>query len=197
MRKADPGLRDRRRDAIVEAATGRFLARGFHRTSVADIAAAARISMGLLYRYFANKDAVIAAVAERDRADTLAEIARIAAALALADGLRDFVRGQIEAAAAPGYAALVAEIAAEALRNPAIRALWEREDTAVAAALRDAIAAHPDAAAADPRAIAALAEFALALAEGIAGRLLLPDPPALDDLLAFWTPTLARAPVLD
>jgi TetR/AcrR family transcriptional regulator, fatty acid metabolism regulator protein len=44
-----------RSDAILDAAKGIFADKGFEGTSIADIARAARISDGLVYRYFRNK----------------------------------------------------------------------------------------------------------------------------------------------
>ena len=40
-----------------------FAKRGFHQTSMHDISAEAGISVGLIYRYFKNKEEVIAALA--------------------------------------------------------------------------------------------------------------------------------------
>src|ERR1700676_2119258 len=47
-------MRDRY-DAILDAAKGAFADKGFEGTSIADIARTARISDGLVYRYFRNK----------------------------------------------------------------------------------------------------------------------------------------------
>ena len=44
-----------RYDAILDAAKGAFADKGFEGTSIADIARAAQISDGLVYRYFRNK----------------------------------------------------------------------------------------------------------------------------------------------
>src|SRR5947199_1775410 len=56
-----------RRSQILEAAIVCFAKHGFHQTSMHDISAEAGISVGLIYRYFANKEAVIAAMAERHK----------------------------------------------------------------------------------------------------------------------------------
>src|SRR3954452_4745458 len=50
---------------ILDAAIVCFARRGFHLTSMHDISAEAGISVGLIYRYFQNKEAVIAAMADR------------------------------------------------------------------------------------------------------------------------------------
>src|SRR6187551_3171278 len=56
-----------RRDQIMEAAIVAFAKRGFHQTSMHDISAEAGISVGLIYRYFENKEAVIAAMADQHK----------------------------------------------------------------------------------------------------------------------------------
>src|SRR3989449_11062239 len=52
---------------ILDAAVVCFAKRGFHQASMHDISAEAGISVGLIYRYFANKEAVIAAMADRHK----------------------------------------------------------------------------------------------------------------------------------
>ena len=52
-----------RRQQILEAAMLCFAKCGFHQTSMHDISAEAGISVGLIYRYFKNKEEVIAALA--------------------------------------------------------------------------------------------------------------------------------------
>ena len=46
-----------------------FAKRGFHQTSMHDISAEAGISVGLIYRYFKNKEEVIAALAAEHKKD--------------------------------------------------------------------------------------------------------------------------------
>src|ERR1700732_2250207 len=54
-----------RRTQILDAAVVCFAKRGFHQASMHDISAEAGISVGLIYRYFQNKEAVISAMADR------------------------------------------------------------------------------------------------------------------------------------
>src|SRR5476651_121928 len=56
-----------RRTQILEAAIICFAKRGFHQASMHDISAEAGISVGLIYRYFENKEAVISAMADRHK----------------------------------------------------------------------------------------------------------------------------------
>src|SRR3979411_177608 len=64
----EPSLVDRRAQ-ILEAAMVCFAKRGFHQASMHDISAEAGISVGLIYRYFANKEAVISSMAERHKGE--------------------------------------------------------------------------------------------------------------------------------
>jgi AcrR family transcriptional regulator len=51
-----------RRKQILAAARDAFRAHGFHAASMAVVAAGARISVGQIYRYFDNKEAIVAAI---------------------------------------------------------------------------------------------------------------------------------------
>jgi AcrR family transcriptional regulator len=61
----DVNRRDRRED-LLAAAAHRFVDRGIRRTTMEDIAKQAHAGKATLYRHFANKDAVIDALLERE-----------------------------------------------------------------------------------------------------------------------------------
>lgn len=85
------------RAAVLDAARNVFVERGYHGTRVDDIAEAAGVSHGALYRYFKNKDEValrLAADAMRTISTTLARIPHDAAELA--GWLRDYNRAQVD-----------------------------------------------------------------------------------------------------
>ena len=56
----------RRTRQVLDAAESCFRQHGFHATSMAQIAASAKMSVGHIYRYFPSKDDIIAAIVERD-----------------------------------------------------------------------------------------------------------------------------------
>lgn len=62
---AQQRIRDRRREQILEAAARVFARKGLAATKIADIAAAADVSHGLAYRYFASKDEIFAILVDR------------------------------------------------------------------------------------------------------------------------------------
>src|ERR1043166_1021454 len=69
-----------RRKLILDAAERSFTRAGFHRTTMQDVATEAGMSPGNLYRYFASKDAMVAGLTERNRAQMRAEFERLAEA---------------------------------------------------------------------------------------------------------------------
>ena len=62
-----------RRQHILAATRDLFVKRGFHQTGMAQIASSSGIAVGQIYRDFANKEAIIAAICEADLAEWLEE----------------------------------------------------------------------------------------------------------------------------
>src|SRR3979490_2068874 len=76
-----------RREQILNAAMVCFAKRGFHQTSMHDISAEAGISVGLIYRYFENKEAVIATMADRHKKEIQDVLERARTAPSLLESL--------------------------------------------------------------------------------------------------------------
>jgi len=66
-----------RRPQILDAAERCFALNGFHRTTMQDVAREAGMVPGNLYRYFPSKNAIIAGLVERDRAEIAADFATL------------------------------------------------------------------------------------------------------------------------
>lgn len=64
-------------DRILDAAQQCFIEHGFHAASMANIADAAHMSAGLIYRYFENKNAIILAIIQRQLQGARADIATL------------------------------------------------------------------------------------------------------------------------
>src|ERR1044072_2319014 len=77
MRRASAQLQSDRRAEILAAAQRCFVRAGFHGASMQDICAEAGMSPGNLYRYFPSKEALIAGIAERDRAEVAQQFANV------------------------------------------------------------------------------------------------------------------------
>jgi AcrR family transcriptional regulator len=129
MRKADPELHERRRRQIIDAARCCFVAHGFHQTGVQDIATAADISLGLLYRYFKNKDALILEVAHRDidalidAVDAIPEIGDVSALWG--KQMQEFA---LALASDESEMRLLNDMQSEASRNPALLTQMQADD---------------------------------------------------------------------
>jgi AcrR family transcriptional regulator len=61
-KRGRPAERPDRRDSIMEAALHCFVERGYHGTSIPEIAAQANIAAGTIYHYFASKEALVNAL---------------------------------------------------------------------------------------------------------------------------------------
>jgi AcrR family transcriptional regulator len=66
-----------RAEELLDAAARCFAHGGFHATTVAEISLEAGCSPGLLYRYFAGKEALVAALVEREAQRTVARLEAI------------------------------------------------------------------------------------------------------------------------
>ena len=60
----DPGLVNRRRRQIVDAAVQLFIAKGFHKTTTRELARAAGLAIGTIYEYVTSKEDVLYLVCE-------------------------------------------------------------------------------------------------------------------------------------
>lgn len=135
MRTANPDLQARRREEILAGAERCFLKRGFHQTSMQNIAAESGLSMGLLYRYFANKEAIITAVAQQDQDASLKAVAELPVDGDVITAWVDLLITMAKIASSPDYAALASEIFAEANRSPQILQMLKGNDAELALAI--------------------------------------------------------------
>ena len=74
MPRVSTAFKEDRRAEILEAARRCVARSGFHQASMQEICAEAGMSPGNLYRYFPSKEAIIAGIAERDRAEVGAQL---------------------------------------------------------------------------------------------------------------------------
>jgi AcrR family transcriptional regulator len=134
-------------DAILEAGARVFAEQGFARGSTNRIAEAAGVSVGSLYEYFPNKDAILVALAERrldemkrEVQDELLSASRAQEALPVL--LRRFVMAMLEAHEdAPD---LHRAVFSETPHPPALHACVLQMEEALAHALEDTLRASPE-----------------------------------------------------
>jgi AcrR family transcriptional regulator len=147
-----------RRQQILDAAGACFARDGFHRTSMQDIVRESGVSAGLVYRYFAGKDDMIAAiVTEWHDQRKVVEVGDLATR---AEAYLGLLRETGDPAAAARLR-LGVQIWAEAVRNPRINELARRNVDDPRRATAAALAAVPGV---DPD---ALARVLIAISQGL------------------------------
>lgn len=110
---------------ILDSIKGVFAAKGFEGASMQDLARAAGMSAGNFYRYFPSKDAIIAALIERDLAEIQHEFNQIISSNTPRETFRNLVRARVET---PDFRkeAIITQIEALAAQKPEIAALKAR-----------------------------------------------------------------------
>ncbi|HMQ34479.1 MAG TPA: TetR/AcrR family transcriptional regulator [Chloroflexaceae bacterium] len=164
-------------DSIVEAAIQVFERHGYAAGTTARIAERCGISVGSLYQYFPNKDAILVAVALRHLAEGEAMLAGllrepVAGPPPLDAMLRGWVEAMVELHA--GHPALHRMLFEQVALPPAVWAAVGRLERTAVEHLTGLLAARPDVAVADPR---LAAQLVVELIEAATHRLVL-HPPA-------------------
>src|SRR5216110_47744 len=109
-----------RRTQILDAAMVCFAKRGFHQASMHDISAEAGISVGLIYRYFENKEDVIRAMADRHKEEIHEMLKRARHAPTLLESLEILFTAHCCENSPKMLSAFVVDLYAEASRNPQV-----------------------------------------------------------------------------
>ncbi|WP_176590942.1 TetR/AcrR family transcriptional regulator [Sphingobium sp. EM0848] len=109
------------RNRILNAGRDLFAAHGFHQTSMAELAAAAQVSVGQIYRLFKGKEDVIDAIVANDTREREVLIRGLQQRLQAGeiDGERAFELLLLEVTDNP-HEALSFDILAESFRNPRV-----------------------------------------------------------------------------
>ena len=170
-RTADPELAQTRRAEILDAATACFVKRGIHQTTMREIIGQAGLSAGAVYSYFESKDAIIEALAARDRAgiDELADHLETNgdASRAIIEAVHVIIEECTYEDARLGI-----EFLAEAGRNRTVKAALEQNDQALRDAFAGAIERGVDSGTIECGLPASmLLETVVALYEGFMGRI--------------------------
>lgn len=128
--RLEASTRFERREAqvarILEGARACFLKSGFQGASMGEICSAAGMSPGALYRYFPSKESLVGAIIAADKDADAKILAQIAKAPTMVEGLTLGLLAHAEQVHNSGMAPLFAEIYAEAMRNPAIGAIFQQ-----------------------------------------------------------------------
>jgi AcrR family transcriptional regulator len=140
---AGPSARERaarQRQRILNAAESCFIASGFHAASMAQIAATADISAGLIYRYFESKSAIVKAIIDRHlESESLRVIDRLNATDDMVDELLNVFERYRSRTDPKMNAALLLELTAESTRDPKLMQVVRSKDHVIGASLRQAV----------------------------------------------------------
>jgi TetR/AcrR family transcriptional regulator, repressor for uid operon len=134
-----------RHTQILDAALVCFAKRGFHQASMHDISAEAGISVGLIYRYFENKDAVISAMADRHKKEIHEVLKRAQQAPTLLESLEILFTAHCCEDAPQLVSAFVVDLYAEASRNQRVADLVRDVLQTAMNGVTDLIARSPEA----------------------------------------------------
>jgi TetR/AcrR family transcriptional repressor of uid operon len=159
-----------RRAEILDAAERCFARAGFHRASMQDICTEAGMSPGNLYRYFPSKEALIAGICERNRADAVDSFNHVQEAPDFFEALAGLARYHL-VDRTDDEVSICAEIMAESRRHPDIRQLYQTIENDIrermAALLQRAAERNEIRADLDPQAVAGLL---MAIGDGMSWR---------------------------
>ncbi|ENB4166688.1 MULTISPECIES: TetR/AcrR family transcriptional regulator [Stenotrophomonas] len=124
---------------ILQAALQCFLEKGFHQTSMRDIAQEAGVSLGNLYNHFPGKEAIILAVAVAESEELAPLLQRLAASEGERAQVLAFLRDFHALCRQPEWATLAVEVLAESARNPAVAEAFAANRRQLQAALAEAL----------------------------------------------------------
>src|SRR5262252_11130199 len=133
-----------RQQQILEAAVVCFAETGFHQTSMHDISAEAGISVGLIYRYFKNKDEVISAIAAEHKKEIAQLLERAGQAPTLLESMEILFTSHCCEDSPQVISAFVVDLFAEAGRNRRVANLVRDVVRTKAKGLTDLIANSSD-----------------------------------------------------
>ncbi|WP_300379205.1 TetR/AcrR family transcriptional regulator [Henriciella sp.] len=132
-----PSGMDKRRaariDQVLNAAADCFVEFGFHGAGMAKIAKRASMSVGHIYHYFENKEAIIAAIVDRESelaAERFAEFEEVPRD-ELVHVMTERVDEMVDSKADAFQSVLNLEILAESQRNPQIACIMRQHDEEV------------------------------------------------------------------
>jgi TetR/AcrR family transcriptional regulator, acrAB operon repressor len=180
-RRRAPGVS---RDAILDAALRCFAKRGYHETSVDDIAARARLSKGAIYWHFAGKRELFLALIDRFASDASPLLESVRDAPDWRTGLHRLFGG-IAAYLDEGLPLfkLSLEFIAQGGRDPEVRALFESSQRKLAEVAQAQIARGVEEGTLRPVSASAVALIIDALNDGLLlAKLISPDL----DLEPIW-----------
>lgn len=191
---AAPGGRraEARRQQVIDTARLLFSDNGFHATGIAQVAKQSGVAVGQIYRDFASKEDIVAAIVAADCANFMAaESLKEAVERGDRNSVRDWVHSFVDPQSRDADGRMFAEILAESSRNERIAAIFAGVQSEARANMLTALGLlAPGDAMAARRLI--LAETILALSLGLMQHGVMNPGRDLDDLVAALTRIVDR-----
>ncbi|MDR2014765.1 MAG: TetR/AcrR family transcriptional regulator [Azoarcus sp.] len=158
-----------RRVQILDAAAHCFRAYGFHGASIANISRQAGMSAGHIYHYFESKEAIIAAIVQRDLERLVAIWAKLRASQDVRETMVELSAAEVKNIMDPFSAGLRLEIVTEAARNPEVARIVQAADCCCKESLAETLrlARHAGGKNDDEETLAAMSEIIVAMFEGL------------------------------
>ncbi|AXJ94463.1 TetR/AcrR family transcriptional regulator [Sphingomonas sp.] len=183
---------EHRRRLVTDTARKLFMNHGFHATGMAQLAKESGIAVGQIYRDFASKEDIVAAICNADcRTFMLGDQLHDAMEAGDSEGVRAWLRHFVDADDPGGEDRLFAEIVAEATRNERIATIFHALREEMEGKLRAALTmlAPGDALAARRR---LLADMIVTLSLGLSYFQLLHKPDGMEALTAKMREVIDR-----
>ncbi|MFC7557338.1 TetR/AcrR family transcriptional regulator [Pseudoroseomonas wenyumeiae] len=143
-RPVNEQARQERMAQILDGARTCFVARGFHASSIAEISAAAGVSVANIYQYYPNKEALITALIDVDLKRHFHLIVRFWETDLSWRAVKNALSDIFLTKEGHDIAVLRAEIASEAARNPEVAEMLRRAEAGFIAVLERSILAARD-----------------------------------------------------
>lgn len=191
--KTDESRTQARCQQVLEAARLCFQEHGFHNASMSAIAKTAGMSVGHIYHYFENKEAIIAAIVARDEAAFQSRMQEVARQGDIFQAMVDRSDGGLDRSMDTSDSALLMEILAEVVRNPRVAEIIHGSDAVARRELGALIskARAPGQACSDASQLAQV-ELLLAVFEGLKIRAIRNPGLQRDAVLALLRPVVQR-----
>lgn len=129
MRPKDLENTKRKEQLILDSARNCFLSKGFHKTTMRDIAKEASISLGNIYQYYQGKNDIILKFVELSNQETTQAIEYISNASNFKKALKQVLAMLLDEFVTKKELVIYLEILSEALKNPEIKSIIKQEKT--------------------------------------------------------------------
>lgn len=195
--KCDETRAEIRRQQVLDAASQCFREHGFHNAGMQLIARTAGMSVGHIYHYFENKEAIIAAIVAADEAITRSRFEGFRRESDVFRAMIDQADKGLDRCLDAGKSALLMEIVAESGRNPGVAAIVQASDRALCQQLEELMdmvreERHPGQPLTDTRARAAQAALIASVFDGLRVRAIRNPDLDRDAVLQLLRPVLQR-----